>query len=191
MRGYPELCPKVTRVADHVGDWTVEVFELSEDDVRIHNLRAAINPSARFNECPPGRYARLVGPHGLVMSTTPMESWTNRAPVRAAKMGCRSFVTTGLGLGCVVEWLLAVPEAERVTVVERERDVIEMIAPYFADDRLRIVHADAFEWKPDDAPYDFAWHDIWQTSCSDAGDDRRRLARRYRAKTRGYWRIAA
>lgn len=59
----------------------------------------------------------------------------------------------GLGLGLIVHALTANPEVERITVVERERDVIELIGPQVPHDKLTIIEGD-----------------FHQMTCADFGD---------------------
>jgi len=56
----------------------------------------------------------------------------------------------------------------------------------YGADRLRIVCADAFTWKPGkDDRWDCAWHDVWTDLCGDntkgMGQLRRHYGRRVRA----------
>lgn len=68
---------------------------------------------------------------------------------------------TGLGLGCFVRAILTKPEVERVTVIEIDRHIIDMVGGEFSKDpRVKIICADALEYKTAEN-YDFIWHDIW------------------------------
>lgn len=70
---------------------------------------------------------------------------------------------TGLGLGCVVRGALLNPQVDHVTVVEREQDVIDLVAPFMPHkDRLTIVHDDARHFASHcKAHFECAWHDVW------------------------------
>jgi hypothetical protein len=48
-------------------------------------------------------------------------------------------VCAGLGLGLIVHALNASPAVERITVVERERDVIDLVGPQLPTEKLTIV----------------------------------------------------
>ena len=65
----------------------------------------------------------------------------------------------GLGLGITVFGLLKKPDVESITVVEYCQDVIDIIKPYITDTRVKIIHDDAWTFKPT-MIYDFVWHDI-------------------------------
>jgi spermidine synthase len=54
----------------------------------------------------------------------------------------------GLGLGMVLSAILAKPDVEHVTVVEVEPDVIALVGPHYACDRLQIVCTSAFDYEP-------------------------------------------
>jgi len=74
-------------------------------------------------------------------------------------------LVTGLGLGYVAQRLALRRNVERVTVVEKERDVIELVANHLRGrKKIHIVEADAFEFVDNSVErYDFAYHDIWQS----------------------------
>ncbi len=69
----------------------------------------------------------------------------------------------GLGLGMILHPLCIKPGVERITVVEKYRDVIDLVGPSVAGhSNLQVIHADAFEWRPESgARYDTIWFDIW------------------------------
>ena len=70
----------------------------------------------------------------------------------------------GLGLGLIVHALNCNPDVTRITVVEREQDVIDLVQPCLPQDKLTILHGDfwdladwytlAEESKPDGVFYD-------------------------------------
>lgn len=100
---------------------------------------------------------------------------------------------TGLGLGCVVRGLLVNPAVRFVVVIERDADVLRLVAPHMPRDRVSIVHADALEWcERNKGTFDCAWHDIW--SDEDKGEpdlaishQSLLLAMRKKVKTQGAW----
>lgn len=80
-------------------------------------------------------------------------------------------VVMGLGMGWVAANMARLPAVERVTVVERDRDVLELFdhcgvlqgLDAGAAGKVRLVEADALEWRPDAATpaVDFLYADIW------------------------------
>ena len=100
------------------------------------------------------------------MTITPNEVETMREPI--AK--CRGRVLTlGLGLGYFAFHASEKPEVERVVVVERSHDVIEIFKTYLLPqfpnaDKIEIVEADAFEYMEKDMPrgkFDYVFADLW------------------------------
>lgn len=76
----------------------------------------------------------------------------------------------GLGLGCVVRGLLTRPDVERITLVERSTDVINLVWPHMEHARIELVHAEAeafLERRAKPYTWDCAWHDLW----ADDGED--------------------
>ena len=90
---------------------------------------------------------------------------------------------TGLGLGMAAEACLNF--GNRVTVVDCDPEVIELVASQIDNPRLRIIEADAWEWEPD-RTFDLAWHDIWATITASNVVEMKRMKRKYRASVR-YW----
>jgi hypothetical protein len=135
----------------------IEHLSLSPD------LAMVLALEAHDSTLQPGRYTRLFVRDELVMSDTYMELESNWPAV------CRAnghVLVAGLGLGVILVPMLASPRVEHVTVVEREPDVIALVAPAFATHtargRLEIVEADIFTWRPPrGARYDTIYFDIW------------------------------
>lgn len=63
----------------------------------------------------------------------------------------------GLGLGLIVHTLHANPKVERITVVEREKDVIDLVAPLLPQNKLVVQHGNFWDYsgrEPDGVFYD-------------------------------------
>ena len=158
------------------GDWSISTFEVAERE-----LSQIISFLKTGRGVPPGTYKRLRRNRTVVMSNTPDELRDFSFFTRKAY---GSILINGLGLGCVVKVLLDKPEVTKVTVIEKSEDVIKLVAPYFKDDRLAIINADAFEYtSPKEEKYDFVWHDIWDDICSDNLKEMSKLHRKYGRRT--------
>ena len=122
---------------------------------------------------PPGEYTclRVLNPGGWepVMTDTPAEL-EDHADLFAHARG--RVLLHGLGLGCALSALLADPEVEHVDVVEANADVLSMVAPYYRGYPVAFHHASCVEmaW-PDDARWNYVWHDIWTHVSTDNLDD--------------------
>jgi spermidine synthase len=166
------------------GDYRIEHFSVSEDRSRQTAIRAW-----RDEYVPAGDYTRLMRRGTVVMSDTPMEMRTNWPIISAAR---GRVLINGLGIGMVLQRILAKPEVEHVVVVEISDDVIKLVGPSFAgDSRVTIIHADALEYAPPSGErFDVVWHDIWDDVCSDNLPDMRKLHRRYgkRSAWQASWR---
>jgi hypothetical protein len=170
------------------GPWRLDTFELSEDEVRLHNLRAAVRGKG-YLVCPAGTYRRLWHrERGVVMSNTPMELRTNRDAFEDAT---GDVLIAGLGMGMLLEAVLSKADVRSVTVVENDDNIMAMVGPHFAsDDRVRLVRADIHEWEPSAGQrWDYGWFDIWDDICADNAVSMRRLARRFgpRCTRIGMW----
>ncbi len=149
--------------AGEAGLWSVTKVFLNK------NILAASGIPERLQKVPAGEYTNLFRltdatmhkwPGECVMQDTPHELRQHLEFMLKAK---GRVLVTGLGLGCVTRGLLMNLNVESVTVIERDSDVMKLVAPYMPKDcRLSIIVADAQEWvKQTDLVFDCAWHDIW------------------------------
>jgi spermidine synthase len=110
-----------------------------------------------------------------------MEVLSNMGFVNAAK---GKVLINGLGLGMVLTEILKKSEVTEVTVIEKSKEVIELVGSYFKDSRLTIINADAFEYKPPKGKrYDCVWYDIWDYICVDNIEEMKKLHRKYGRRT--------
>lgn len=151
------------------GKWRVERITVEPND------SALVYYSLKGRDLQPGTYTRLMHGGSVVMSDTPAE-WRDHRWFIACAEG--RVLISGLGIGMVIAALLARPRVERIVVIEKEADVVALVAPSYANERVRIVNADAYTWKPDER-FDWAWHDIWPSICGDNVEDFGKLRRRY------------
>jgi hypothetical protein len=164
-----------------IGTAKVERFEVTQQDYYglIHG-----------RHCPKGVYTRLVVNGALWMSDTPAEQRDHWEPVYQAQQRGGRVLVMGLGLGLVVKQFLAMPNVEHVDVVEINPDVIALVGPHYACDRLTIHEADAYAIKwPVGTRWSVVWHDIWLNLCEDNLAEIARLKRSYgrRADWQGAW----
>lgn len=98
--------------------------------------------------------------HGeCVMVDDPAELRTH---LHAARTAYGNVFVTGLGLGCVLRMLQLNPQVARITVVERDRHVIDLVWPHTPHDRVELVWQDALAFlEGTDRTWDCAWHDAW------------------------------
>lgn len=105
----------------------------------------------------------------VMMSNTQLEYRTNVDFVEKAR---GHVLIAGLGLGMLLRPLAAKPEVLSITVVEKERDVINLVAASYADlTKVTIVHADIFKCVKARVQslrmihgadkFDWVMHDIW------------------------------
>ncbi len=129
------------------------------------------------------------------------ETWMSLSPheIESQEPGCLCAsghtVIMGLGMGWIALNAALNPAVQRVTVVERDRDVIDLFtAAGIADQvppgikaKIVIDHADALAWLPQE-PIDFLYADIWR-EITDAGtlSDVRRMQQQVRAREVYFW----
>jgi hypothetical protein len=165
------MIPQVSIPEGSSGIWRIEHFEVPQKS--IESMRLALSGRG----IRPGWYTRLVRGHSTIMSDTPAEMRDHYEFVKYARGHC---IINGLGIGMCLGAALKKPEVTRVTVVEKSEDVIRLVAPSYEDERVEIVHADAFEYKPPKGiRYGAVWHDIWDNICADNLPEMHRLHRKY------------
>lgn len=175
------MIEKVTIPEGEIGVAKVQRFTVVDDE--LARVRALFS-HGRY--CPAGTYTKLLVRGRLVMSDTPDEMLDHRLPVQFAKGHC---LVMGLGLGMVVTAMAKKPEVEKITVIEIEKDVIDLVGPHMPE-KAEIIHADALTWEPPKGVrYGVVWHDIWASMCADQIPERARLKRRYgrRCEWQGDW----
>lgn len=99
------------------------------------------------------------------MTVTPNEINTMEEPIKRAK---GKVLALGLGLGYFAYSCAIKSEVEKVTVIEKNPDVISIfnkhILPFFKNaDKLEIINADAFDFmqSPTKTDFDFVFCDLW------------------------------
>lgn len=158
------------------GEWRLEQFTVAARDSTDERPHWARDAS--------GTYTRLLCDDVLYMTDLYAELYTQRVAIEQAHRRGGEVLVTGLGLGLVADAMLESTAVERVTIVEASDDVIHLVGRHLArthGDRLRLVHADAFDWTPaPDARFTVGWHDIWPTPQDPlALDEARELEARY------------
>lgn len=144
---------------------------------------------------PPGRWTQLVeekedGGRRIWMTDTPVEVADQMEFYDVAH---GRVLINGLGLGMMQEWILKdKPCVVHLDIVERDPDIINLIAPYFEPygERVTIHHADAYkmEWPPG-TEWDVVYHDIWPDISAGNLDGMKQLMKKYggRALWQGCW----
>lgn len=171
------------------GDWYVEHFEITKEQAKDYNFGLMLSYQWH-RSVRPGEYTRLRHEkRGIVMSTTPAEMRDlNVLDLRMRKIANsgngRSFAhINGLGLGVATSKVLDCDRISKLTVVEIDPDVIELVGTQLLDkygDRLEIINADALQYKPPkDTRYSVVWHDIWDEINFDNWEQYKFLHRRW------------
>lgn len=174
------------------GDWKIEKFTVDDEMVGLHNLRCSFQPGMGNRTMIAGDYTKLSRCGKTIMSDTRAEVMDHMWFVDVAK---DHVLVNGLGLGWVVEALFQKKEVKTITVIEKSQDVINLVKQHYydkcpKDKYLIIVHADAFDYKPQKGQrFGAVWHDIWEDICGDNIEDMKKLHRKYGRHTdwQGSW----
>ena len=138
---------------------------------------------------------------GVVSLDRGSDTWMSLMPVEieSQQIGIDSasghVAILGLGMGWAAAATALRPEVSAVTVVERDVDLIALHGeldlfgrlPDGCGGKVRIVQADAFEWRPD-SPVDLLMPDIWlQLVAGDRIADVRRMQANVGARHIYFW----
>jgi hypothetical protein len=171
---------KVNLKPGFVGDWKINRYKV-EDLGCCYTLTIDDNlvPGAR------GVFTRLSCLDQVIMTDTPAEMVDHQ---EALDRATGAVLITGLGIGMLLKNILKKKEVSKIIVVEKNLDVINLVGWQYQDERLQIIHADAFEYQPD-MIFDIVWHDIWPDVFVENLMDMWVLERKYRpyAKWQDFW----
>ena len=168
-------------------NWSIEQFEVTEDQAAIERIRSMFNGGRGV---PPGKYTALKRNGQTIMSDTPDEIRDHLSIIRNAR---DHVLINGLGIGMVLKACLDNESVNHVTVIENSLDVIHLVGKYYEDrygDKLTIIFDDAFDYKPPvNIQYGAIWHDIWDNICTDNLPEMHKLHRKYGRRTdwQGSW----
>lgn len=172
------------------GPWSIKRFTITKKDADGFNLGMIMNGSGA-RQVRPGEYVELRHQkRGVIMSNTQAEINDHYEPYSKAEGLC---LIHGLGLGMITAACLRKDTVERVTVVERDEDVIKLVAPHITKEwgaRFEIVQGNSLDWHPPrGVRYNMVWHDIWDAISCDNKPEMSKLHRRYgkRCEWQGSW----
>lgn len=175
---------KVNVPCGESGNWKIEKFTVSKDAAKWEAIKNGI----RAVEA--GDYTRLMYGRDVIMSDTNTEMDDHAEIFRQAK---GHVLINGLGIGMILQAVIEKPEVTKVTVIEKCNGVLELVADHYKGkygDKLEIINADAFEYKPPKGVrYGAVWHDIWTFIASENYEGMKKLHRKYgrRCDWQGSW----
>lgn len=127
-------------------------FKLSHFTISNHDGYAMCHGIA------PGDYVRLEHRGSVLMSNTPMEKRTNEDFVTNAH---GKVLIGGLGIGLILLAIQDDPMVDKITVVEKNQEVIDLVASQLPlSNKVEIICADVYDYVPEDF-YNTIYMDIW------------------------------
>jgi hypothetical protein len=156
-----------------IGDWAIKTIYINEAEAFLSNIKIISEVASSFKGHhellhqhgekraihEPGIYQILTHKDDIVMSSTPAE---HNDHDELMKIASGRVLITGLGLGLIARLLLSKKEVEHITILEKSKEVIDMVGYIFKEQPVKIIHADALSWiPPTGSRWDVVWHDIW------------------------------
>lgn len=130
-----------------IGDFKLSHFTISNHDgyAMCHGIT-------------PEDYVRLEHRGSVLMSNTPMEKRTNEDFVTNAH---GKVLIGGLGIGLILLAIQDDPMIDKITVVEKNQEVIDLVASQLPlNDKVEIICADVYDYIPEEF-YNTIYMDIW------------------------------
>lgn len=189
---YDERFPRMYKVLPErkFGKAEIRHFDVTPEQSMMTRLRAQFNPDTRWHGyVAPGRYARLTIDDELFMTDTGFERWSS-FPLLEYAHG--NVLISGLGLGMVILPLLLDSFVQKIFIVEKEPDVVGLVAAPLSNFLLRklgterrrcveVYCGDIWTWdNPDKLMFDTIFHDIWPSFGPDLLPEFKKLKRRYK-----------
>jgi hypothetical protein len=120
---------------------------------------------------------RLLVNGNLLMSDGDNEIATNADFVRRAH---GHVLIAGLGLGLILKPIISSKAVASLTVIEKYRDVVELVHPHYRCPKLIVMCADIFDWRPAKGTlYNVIYFDIWGDMNTDNLSEMARLHRSF------------
>jgi hypothetical protein len=160
---------------------SIHPFHFDERANILYNLRA-VRDSGSIFQIYEGHYVRLIVDGELMMSDTPMERISNRDFIDKAK---GRVLIAGLGIGMIIRAIVNKPEVEEIVVIEKYRDVIDLVSPKIAHPKVKVIEADIFTYDmAKSEKFDTIYFDIWASINTDNLYEMKELHKRYRKNKR-------
>lgn len=162
-----------------VGDYFIKHTIIDEEIVKFGRLRSIFSgkPYWMNSYTEVGTYAMLTHNGTIWMSDTGMERFTNRQILQKA---FGDVLILGLGIGMLPLAVSKKDEVTSVTVVEISPEVIQLVHPHIANDKLKVINGDAYSPAFAKKSFDTIYLDIWPDICGDNWEEIKVLMRKYR-----------
>lgn len=133
--------------------------EAKVDIITLSKIQASMETFSSRIYTAPGRYARLTVGGRTMMSNSSNEKRTCAIAVQKAS---GRVLVAGLGIGMILFPMARKLEVDRITVIEKSPDVIELVAPFVKHRKIEVIEADIFDWVPERTrKWNTIWFDIW------------------------------
>jgi spermidine synthase len=139
------------------------------------------DPYGEYRDFIPGSYARLRDKmtKDVIMSDTPMERKTNLDLYRNAS---GRVLIGGLGIGMVLLAIQDKTEVTSITVIEKFKSIIDMVAPMLPlNGKVTIINDNVFTWLPKRGEkFDTIYMDIWNEISGELWAEHKELRKKFR-----------
>jgi len=159
--------------------FAIRHFEISNNNLRFALLRDAIYGKCENTGLETGKYVKLIDKETgqTLMVDTWNEFVTNVDFINRAH---GDVLIGGLGIGLVILPIQDKKEVKSITVVEKHREVIDLVLPQLpVNSKVKVIHADVFEWVAEQR-YNVIYFDIWDNVRGEYYKETKTLYKKYR-----------
>lgn len=151
---------------------------VSKEEASFENLRHTMHGNS-YLKVTPGKYTLLMIDRNIVMSDTDMERESNLKIIEKAN---GKVLIGGLGIGMVLHNIVSKPEVTSVDVVEINKNLLELVSPFFKHEKVNIIEGDIFNFNCNGTKYDTIYFDVWNDICTDNLDEIKKLHNKFKHK---------
>lgn len=141
-----------------IGMFKISHFQLDDFHVATFKLKDALDRRGECSDLTPGIYTKLSRNGSIIMSDMPME---HRSSAEFLEKARGDVFIAGLGLNIIA--LQEKPEVSSIVVVEKYREVIDLVYPYLPlKKKCTVICSDIFDYIPTPThKFQTMYFDIW------------------------------
>lgn len=178
------------------GDFSIKHYRVTKQDVKSARIRQIWQHDEILPKV--GKVTILAKKtdsswkdHDVVMSDSEFDKHANQEIVRIAN---GNVLIAGLGIGMIILPLLKNKYVKKITVIEREQDVINLVYKHIKkhdkSNKLEIIHDDILKVElPKEKKFDVIFFDIWNDVCGDNYQLMKELRKKFRKHRARYCRV--
>lgn len=136
-------------------DWKNFKVNLKENTIGNYSIKKIKEEETEIN--PKGTYTNLLKNDISIMEDFMYTVFLNNP---CFKNSYGDVLLIGLGIGLNLTGLLQKDNIKNITVIEKEKDIIDLVSPNFKSEKIKYINEDVFDYTPN-KKFNYIWHDIY------------------------------